>query len=220
MLNIENVHNRIIQTINQYGFWQMILIILMGIIKRTVGISWTSFYIMHHVKLKKDNTTNRMEDFKEIRILKVEDFKDDLYKNYVTNQKRQIITDRLINPNIEGFGLFKDGNLACYGWIHYERLEITSSFSLSLPDNSALLFDDFCHPTYRRQGLHYLINKYRINRIWEKNIENIYVFVVKYNKPAIKTQRKCGLKIIKSFTLWNIRKKEFCTLKEIINDNK
>jgi hypothetical protein len=219
MQKSRNIYKQLVQANNQYGFWQTILIIIKATIKRVFKISWIPFYIMH-IKLERSILIIDDDRSNEIKKLKLDDFKNILYKNFIDEKKWKIISDRLHNPDVEGFGLFKDGNLACYGWIHYEKLEITSSTFLSLPKNSALLFDDFCHPLYRCQGFHYLINRYRINRMWEKSIENIYVFVVKYNKPAIKTQRKCGLRIAQAFTLWNIRGKDFCTLKEIMNDDR
>jgi GNAT superfamily N-acetyltransferase len=202
--------DRLARVIEQYGFWQAVLIVIRAILKRLFRISWLSFYVMH-MDLKRCDLTDEKDDFKEIKALKPEDFDNNMYKDYINKQKRQIISDRLTNRNIEGFGLFKDGFLACYGWIQYDRLEITSSTSLPLPDKSALLLDDFTHPSYRRQGLHYLINKYRINRMHERGVEHAYVVVIDYNKPAIKTQSKCGLKIIQTFTIWTIGKKEICT---------
>jgi hypothetical protein len=205
---------RLKQTVDQYGFLQTIIIVTKGLIKRLFGISWYSYYIMHG-ELSKNNFNNEINTTEEIRKLERKDFKTGFYGKLISEKKWQILDERFKNQNIEGFGIFRDELPVCYGWINYEKLEITDSTSLPLPAQSALLFDGYCHPDHRGQGFHYLINDYRIKRLTDMDIKNVYGIVLKYNIPPIKNLKKLGLEISQSFTLFIIGKKEYCTIQSV-----
>jgi hypothetical protein len=166
-------------------------------------------------ELSKSNLNNDINTTEEIRKLELKDFETNFYQKTIDVKKWQILDNRFKNPNIEGFGIFRDTMLICYGWINYEKLEITDITSLPLPPKSALLFDGYCHPSYRGQGLHYLINDYRIKRLIDMDIKNVYGIVLKYNIPPIKNVKKLGLEINQNFTLFIIGKKEYCTIQSV-----
>jgi hypothetical protein len=161
------------------------------------------------------NFNNEINTTEEIRKLERKDFKTDFYGKLISDKKWQILDERFKNQNIEGFGIFRDTQPVCYGWINYEKMEITDSTSLSLPAQSALLFDGYCHPNHRGQGLHYLISNYRIKRLTDMDIKNAYGIALKYNIPSIKNLKKLGLEISQSFTLFIIGKKEYCTIQSV-----
>jgi ribosomal protein S18 acetylase RimI-like enzyme len=210
--------NKIINKIKQFGVIIAVILAVKAVIRTLFKFSWTSYYLMsctsinEYVMMIKNNINFYLKPL--IRKDLFDGLYDEIFE-FDRKSKKEFFKQRLDNPQIEGFGIFSDKKLVCYGWIDYEKLVIKKSRIIPLPFKSALLLDDYCHPAYRRRGFHSYMNAYRIKRIFERNMEKVYVLVVKYNVPAIKTQRKCGLEIEKSFTHFKIGKKEYCTLKEI-----
>jgi hypothetical protein len=210
--------NQLINKIKQYGLLNAPLLALKVVIRVIFKITWKSYYLMYRQVTESDGrlVENNLGNNMEIKKLDINDLCDGYCKEYINNKKLEIFRNRLKNPLIEGYGLFVQGNLACYGWINYEKLEISSYTSFPLPPGSALVFDAFCHPDYRRRGCHKIISAYRIYRVCKSSIKNIFVIVLKNNKPSIKTQISHGFKITQSFTVLKIGEKEYNTVKPVI----
>jgi hypothetical protein len=209
--------NSVVDKLKQYGILIAPLLAVKVFVRKIFKISWKSSYLMHRQLSDYDEEfpDDSVDDNTQIKKLTFDDLYNGYCKEYFDNEKLEIFKNRLGNPLMEGYGLFANGDLACYEWINYEKLEITSTLSLPLPPGSALLCDGFCHPDYRKRGYHKIINMYQIKKIYEKNIKNVFVIVLKYNKPAVAAQSKCGLKIIQSFISFKIGKKEYSTLKPV-----
>jgi GNAT superfamily N-acetyltransferase len=209
----KNIYDKI----KQYGILAALPLAVKAVIRIIFKVSWHSSYLMcqrlsiFEQKMSDDVIGNNIQ----IKRLELSDLHDGYCRNYFNDKKIEIFKERLKNPLMEGYGLFVNGDLACYEWVNYDKFEITSNISLPLSPKSALLFDDFCHPDFRRKGFHTLLSYYRIKRCMENNMENAFVLVHIYNKPAIKTQHKCGFKVIRRFSVFKIGAKERCTLKSV-----
>jgi hypothetical protein len=198
----------------QYGILYTCVLIVKAIIRKLFGVSWTLYYVMCRRTSANDLELVERPDI-EIRKLQMEDLCNSPCDVFFNSRKMEIFKARINNNNVEGFGIFLKNQLVYTSWINYEKFEITTSTVLSLPAQSALLLDSFCHPDYRKQGFHSIMNKFRIKRIYERGFKNVYGLVLKHNIPAIKIQTKCGLKTKQCLRVFKIGKKEYCTLKEI-----
>ena len=76
-------------------------------------------------------------------------------------------------------------------------------------DTCALLLDDYCFPAFRGKGFHGYLNQWRLNEMKINGAQKAYVIVLSYNRPAIRTQRKCGMEIEKVFYAYTFGKKVF-----------
>ncbi|MEY8589982.1 hypothetical protein AALK14_00850 [Butyricimonas hominis] len=195
-----------------YGIKNAIGLGLKFVFRKLFCISWNTYYLM---SIKSRNKVIVLPERVEVRLLKLSDFARDIDASFFTKEKKRIYEERFQDKTMKGFGVFEDGKLACFAWLSLKRMEITTTFNFDLPYSSALLFDDYTQFGFRGKGYHHLINDFRIKYCYQNNIKNIYVFVVRHNVPALKTQIKSGLEIKKKFTLWNIGGKEICSKKII-----
>ena len=76
-------------------------------------------------------------------------------------------------------------------------------------DTCALLLDDYCFPAFRGKGFHGYLNQWRLNEMKINGAHKAYVVVRSYNRPAIRTLRKCGMEIEKVFYAYTFGKKVF-----------
>jgi hypothetical protein len=65
---------------------------------------------------------------------------------------------------------------------------------IELEDNEALLIDSYCHPDYRKYGIHLYMNNFRLEQIMSEGKNRVVVIVLKENRPARTTQRKSGFR--------------------------
>lgn len=209
---MENIFLVFRRKVELYGIKNVIGLGFKFIVRTLFHISWNTYYLM---SIKSRDKVMVLPKRVDVRLLKLSDFARDVDVSFFTKEKKRIYEERFQDKTMRGFGVFEDGKLACLAWLSLKRMEITTTFNFDLPYSSALLFDDYTQLDFRGKGYHHLINDFRIKYCYQNNIEDIYVFVVHYNIPALKTQVKSGLKIDKKFTLWNIRGKEICSPKII-----
>jgi len=177
-----------------------------------IGIWWEKYYIMHakidinlieqkYFELTKDKNY-------EIRRLEYADFSH-ADKSFVKKQKLAKYKKWFADDKREAYGIFIDGVLACSGWICYGRFEITGRLSFLCGDNFALLQDAYTNSLFRQKGLHKLINIYRIKKVYEKGINEVFTIVRWNNTPALKTQSYSTLKVGETVSVYSIFKNEF-----------
>ena len=193
-----------------YGIRNVIGLAFKCVVRKLFRVSWNTYYLMSR---QSSDKVIVLPEGVDVRPLKLSDIEKDADVSFFTKEKRWIYEERFQDKTMRGFGVFESGKLACLAWLSLKRMEITTTFNFDLPYSSALLFDDYTQLDFRRKGYHHLINDFRIKYCYQNDIENIYVFVVSYNIPSLKTQVKSGFEIKKKFTLWNIGGKEICSQK-------
>lgn len=119
----------------------------------------------------------------------------------LSGEKLALFRKRLSNEGYKGYGFFHQDSLIYYTWISYKKFEMSvPSKVIELEDNEALLIDSYCHPDYRKYGIHLYMNNFRLEQIMNEGKNRVVAIVLKENKPARITQRKSGFKCEKMIT--------------------
>lgn len=192
--------------INLYGIMNTLILVLKASLNKIFRITWDTHYILalNVSKHSKEDLGSDISNKIDIRVLKLEDFENELFSSFFTDRRKQIYQQRLSNPKIEGYGLFVDNQLAYSTWISYDKMQLSENVVLPMPQNAALIIDSYCHPFFRRKGFHIIMNSFCIQIIKKKGLKYILVFVLSYNRPAIKALKKCNLLIIFRFLTFRI----------------
>lgn len=214
--------NNIKEKISLYGYTTTIQLILKKILHSLFRITWNGHYILYADTREVKEPT--LENNIIIRNLKIEDYNTEEYKYFLDERRENIYIERLNNPNIEGLGLFINNKLAFSTWINFEILHLSEKIKLNMPLDSALIFDSYSHPNYRRKGYHKMMNLFRLHRICEKGKTKAITFVLSYNKPSINSLKKAGFEVATKFYTYKIGKKEYATIsseqiKKIVKNN-
>lgn len=202
--------NRLIKSkIKLYGYWGFLRQGIKACVWKCIGFSWNYYYLMR-LCLNDEIKQQRKKEGK-IRKLCQEDFEwGD--KAYFTPEKLELYKV-WFQKGFEAYGVFIEEKLICSAWISYHELILTEKDIYRLPANTALLLDDYCHIDYRNKGFHKCINRYRLEVLKEKGIDQVFVVVRKNNTPALKTQLAFGFNFYKFFAIYRFGKKEIVTLK-------
>ncbi|MEA5005234.1 MAG: hypothetical protein VB022_02360 [Rikenellaceae bacterium] len=120
-------------------------------------------------------------------------------------RKLSIINEKFHDPYLKCFGIIENNTLIYSTWINLRTLNLPMIKSkIKLDSNEGLLEDSYCHSAYRGLGLHTIMNKYRMSKLFEANKTQIIVIVIQGNIPAVKVQENCGFQIVGSFYLGKI----------------
>lgn len=175
------------------------------------GIQWEfSYALTQNINIAEiDEYLNKYAlDKTYIGGLEFKDFSmsDDFNSN---TTKLKLLKERFEqSETFSSYGVKDFNNLAYSAWIANEYWELDYGICGKMKDY-ALLLDDFCSPSYRHQGIHSYMIRYRLREIYRMNISKALVFVHRRNYPALHTQQKAGFKIRKvclCINLWGIRK--------------
>ena len=145
----------------------------------------------------------------EVREIKMEDYENELWHDFFTEEKKLIYNERFKNKNAKGYGVFINDVLAYSTWILYKTIMYSEKKILFEDETSALLLDSYAHPLFRGMGLHNYMNIWRLNEMKKNGVKTAYGIVLSYNVPAIKTQENSGLKIDQIFYVYSIGNKVY-----------
>lgn len=209
---------KIIDSYKQFGIW--------GLCSRTIrkcfsliGISHEDYYLLTRNLNDCKKRVVTVSDGVELRILRLSDFENS-YKNnnylQYPSSKMDLVADRFDN-SYEAFGAFFEGELIYASWISYEREEMPGAHNgEKLPNDTALLLDDFCAPHMRQKGIHGAVNQMRLNRLLECNSKYVIVTVMCVNKPALKSHLKNGFNIYSKYYTLSIFGRKLSNLNKIM----
>lgn len=143
----------------------------------------------------------------DVRLLTMNDFDTPDWSEFMTESKRTIYRKRFLNPKAKAYGVFINGHLAYSTWILYEEVTYSEAYTLLKDSSCALLLDSYCHPDFRGNGLHNFMNQWCLEEMQRNGVKKAYVIILAYNTPALKTQKKCGLTVERTFYSYTFRNK-------------
>lgn len=192
-----------------YGYKTTMIIVLKKMIKTIFGISWQQYYLMSNMLSPEINNSNKFY----VRELTMDDYDNVNWHSFMSAPKEIIYKKRFNLPYAKAYGVFIDNNLAYSTWIVQGYIIIRDCFVYKVSPQAGFSLDTYCHPQYRRMGIHNFMNDWTINAMKEHGMNKYYVVVLSYNIPAVKTQLKSGSQIERTFYIWSFRKKSYCTLR-------
>lgn len=200
-----NITSSIKEKIRLYGFGGMMQRVFKSIIYAVYKIKWEKCYLMS-ITLHTVFPPPEREDI-EVRELKMEDYDNELWFTYLTEEKKDTLQKRFKTKNAKGYGVFVDGVLACSAWISFGIIGYNEDAILFKNNKVALLFDAYTLPCFRGNGYHNYLIKWRLNELKNNKIEKAYTIVYSYNKPSITNQRKCNYNIEQIFYAFHVGSK-------------
>ena len=204
--------NRLQEKLKYYGWRGTLLAATKVVTRKLTGFSWDKYCLM--VRETKDPPSLPDKPF-TVRELILADYENPLWASFLDADKKRLYIERFANPNAKAYGVFVDGQLAFSSWIQYGTITVQSQFSYPASDKDSLLFDSYCHPHFRRIGLHKYMVQYGLCLLKQKGIEKGWTIVLSYNRPSIKTQKRCGFQTVRKFHIFGFKDKKRCTLKYI-----
>lgn len=193
-----------------YGWQSAILIAVKAVFRKLFGISWQKCFLMSRLLADVCPPSERSDI--EVGELALSDYDNELWKDFLSEEKRAIYEERFTNGRAKAYGAFVNGALAYATWILYGEVIYSETEILLKQDDCALLLDTYCHPKFRGRGLHNYVNQLCLCKMKERGMKKAYVIILSYNRPAIKTQKKCGLEVEKTFYAWEVGKRKIITL--------
>jgi len=186
---------------------------------RLIGIQYESFYLMvNHIDPEQLKQKMEQYDYSDVKELTYDDF--ELGDPAVFNSsKMELIKSRLQSGKYLAYGITKNNKLIYSTWISKNNINFSTNYtySIKLYNDQAVLEDSYCHNNYRGNGFHSKMNLYRLMQMVAQGVNLAYAVVVVDNEPALKTQQKSGLKILKQISLLNILGKQY-TFEKHVND--
>lgn len=140
-------------------------------------------------------------------------------KNEFFGEKLRVIKNRFNDPTYKCYGVVAKGVLVYSAWISLQKLGLPIRSNIQLLTNEGYFEDDFCHPSYRGQGIHGKMNSYRLSKLYEFGKTECIIVIVSTNTPAIKTQINSGARNLGSFTAGKICGIPFVLLNKKIYDS-
>lgn len=207
---IAGIKSRFQEKIALYGKRTTVMIAVKAILRKIFGIGWQKYYLMSH-SLEDVCPPPERSDI-EIRELTLSDYENELWKDFLTEEKRVLYEARFKDSHAHAYGAFFDGTLAYSTWILYEKVIFSETETLLQSSDCALLLDTYCHPRFRGCGIHNYMNQWRLCKIKLCGMKKAYVIVLSYNRPAVKTQLKCGMEVEKTFYSFRVYKKKIIKL--------
>lgn len=107
--------------------------------------------------------------------------------------------ERLSNPLYRLYAVVEGHKVCYYTWISFDEFIFPSYVKQrkQLQPDEAFLFDSACSDDYKGRGFHSFMNVFRLQKIFESGKKTALVFVLTSNVPAIKVQKKSGMRISK-----------------------
>lgn len=199
--------------------WKIMLIRIFHKMCSFIGLYWeSSFLLVQNICIKDVNSALSVrKDLIEKYTPKELSYDDFLLGNVreFNDTKLKIISNRFGRVDVyRPFGVVYDDKLIYSCWI-YDKNELILSYNTRLPmEYQALLMDDFCDPQYRGNGIHTMMNFYRLKVLYSSGKSKVAVLVHSYNKPALKSQINAGFAIKEQIIVI-----KFCGKKKIIRKN-
>ncbi len=208
---VSKFHNNI----SIYGWMNTVSMGFRSIIHRLFDFYWQR-YILFEREISADLDYGYDFSKYDLRQVTIADFDNNLWKSsFLTAEKQELYKKRFANPRDECIGLFIDNQLACIGWNHYDELFVYGHYYIKTKPKSFYMYDDFCIQDYRRQGLHKIVNAFRMYVGAHKGMTKAYVAIATYNRPSLNNYRRAGFKEVKRFVVTERGDNICCTLKSI-----
>lgn len=181
--------NKIKDTYNQYGF--------AGFIKRLIkagfrflGVKFERYYyLVNDIDYQKQSEIFlRKRNNREIKQLSYSDFLSGDARVF-TRERLDTIKRRFEKGDYAAYGIVMDGRLIYSCWLSFGELETPGNIVNGLLSaNECLMLDSHCVPEFRKQGLHGMMNAYRLMKGYERGKTKCVVIVLHENMPALKSQ--------------------------------
>ena len=187
----------------QYGFYGFILYALLTFL-RLFGIHYERYlFLKMPIDLKKNNAIWENYKLKNIKKLKLDDFK--LADPLVFNKtKLDLYKKRFNEGEFHFYGVFEDDVLIYSCGLSLKYFNFSGSTKkYYLDSDEAIMIDAHCHPGFRGRGLHGAMNSFRVLKASDFGKTKICAVVYFLNIPAIKSQLKVGYK--ESISLYRLR---------------
>lgn len=195
-----------------YGWCVTLLILIKTVLRKLFGFSWEKYCLMAR---DLNNLPALPEEKFSVKELSIHDYENRLWEPFFLDaDKKRLYLTRFADPKAKAYGIFVNGELAFSSWIQYEEIIIQNRFRFP-KKQSALLLDSYCHPKFRKQGLHNYMVIWRLEEMKKRGVEKCYVAVWAYNRPSIRAQIKCDLHKVQKFYIISVGNKKWCTLKNI-----
>lgn len=205
---ITEIETQIRQRVGLYGWRETLIRISKSIIYRCLKFRWEKCLLMS--RPLGDLTSPPLDRGGwEVRELKMADYDHDLWKDFLTEEKRLIYEKRFRDKNCKAYGVFVNEILTCSTWILYGQVWYSEKIKLLEGEECALLLDDYCLPSFRGKGIHTYLNLWRLYEMQTRGVKKAYVIVLSFNRPAIRTQRKCGFDVEKKFYAYSVGNRTF-----------
>lgn len=200
--------DKIKSTFKLYGLIPTFLKIFKSVIYRLTSFKWEKCYLMMR---KLDEDICLQDNGHVIKTLSLSDYDQHWRDDYLTESRYELYGKRFMRQDAQAVGAFVNSKLAYSTWILYDGVEINGI--IHGEKGVGMLWDSYCLPQYRGMGLHNYMNAYSLNLMRKKGMEYGSVVVLAHNVPAIKTQKKCGLEIEKTFYTYKFLGKKYCSFK-------
>lgn len=205
---LNEIVGKIKSTFKLYGLMPTLLRVLKSVIYRLTSFKWEKCYLMIR---KLDEDISLQDNGRVIKTLSLSDYGQPWRDDYLTESRYELYGKRFMRNDAQAVGAFVNSKLAYSTWILYDGVEINGI--IYEKKGAGMLWDSYCLPQYRGMGLHNLMNAYSLNLMKEKGMKYGCVVVLAHNSPAIKTQKKCGLEIDKTFYTYKFLGKKYCSYK-------
>jgi len=186
-----------------------------GIIKAVLKkLFKTEFMKFNYLKINLDYNSiqDKLKNFDlNVKELTYEDFLlGD--KNEFFGEKLTVIKKRFNDPTYKCYGVVENDVLIYSAWISLQKLGLPVKSNILLSPNQGYFEDDYCHPSYRGQGIHGKMNNYRLLKLHEFGKTECIIVIINTNIPAIKTQINSGARNLGSFVAGKIMGNPFVFL--------
>ncbi len=178
--------NRIYNNYRQYGAF----IFLLRVIKRLFSkvIFYETYILACNCKFSGEITTKP-----SIKCTVVQLNEKDVAGLNIDKDKKILFHKRLNDPDNECIVAKVNNNIAYFGWINFGSVIIKpAKICIPLNPDEGFLFDAYCFPEYRGNGLHKFITMHRLKRLYESNRKKAWVSFLADNRIAGNIMKSLG----------------------------
>lgn len=149
--------------------------------------------------------------------VKVLDYQDFLLGDsiFFEERKLELYKRRFMDSTYRAYGVIENNMLAYSCWTSTQRMNLSiKGGDIILDKNEGYLEDDYCHPRFRKKGIHTKMVAYRVGVLHKLGKEKVIVNVADGNIPALRALEKNGFQEVGCFYIGKLLGRRFCTLKK------
>lgn len=176
---------------------QFCSLIIKTLLRKVFGINWKVDYLMSK-DLSVEMELPQRDDIL-VKEIFLSDFEDPDWVSFMSSNKKLFYKKLKSIAKFNTYGAFVNGKLAYTTTIAWDKVLLSDNLVFNNYGPCGFLIDSYCHPNYRGRGIHNYMNQWCLHKIASLGWKKAYVFIYEYNIPALLTQKKCGLKIEKTF---------------------
>lgn len=186
---------RFLNYVRLYGFSVAIQRVIKAILYKLFRFTWDKSFLMSRENDKELPLTTIID--LSIKLLVPDDlFSDSLWQEYY-GETRQFIEHCFNLEYARPYGFYIGDRLAYVTWILYNHIEYEGKF-IDAP-GCAMQWNAYCLSEFRGRGLHSYGKSWTVNEMMHHGVKKCYASTLSYNRPALKTQKKLGFKVEKTF---------------------